>query len=140
MSYIVKKVMSFNKDSKIVLFVIKGSNQLVRSGMVENKDEFGFCLWGNAMVAYSRNGKVVGVMTYQKQNEGLWINLSFVDKSYRRRGIYRAMYSMLKETCIKDKKKFIESSTHIKNKAMQACAKKTGRAASYVTLKWKNDV
>lgn len=138
MKYDIKNFNVYNKDSDVVLFIVKGYRYLRRHKLLEDSQDEN-CLWGSAIVARNKNGKVVGVMTYGDHEKGLWINLSFVDRSYLRRGIYRSMYEMLKEICVKRKKEYIKSLTHIRNKLMQKCAVKTGRRLTYVTLEWVND-
>ena len=86
------------------------------------------------------NDKVVGILVFyiNKRVKSCWISHAFIDKEYRRKGMYVRMYKKLRARCIRKNCRSIAGGIKPENKAMIATAKKIGR--ELVGLRYAEDL
>ena len=95
----------------------------------------------NAVLGYVKQGQErtpAGVITFEHVPhwKQVFIVQSYVLPQFRGQGVYSAMFNRLVEHAIVDMKATnIQSSTHVRNVAMRAIAKKQGRFEECVTLR-----
>lgn len=108
-----------------VLWITK--DLVFRNGTVALKVE------GDGMNSISR---AVAALTFShmEHSKTTWIHLSIVSPTYRRQGLYRALYAELREHAKKAGMLQIQSSTALNNSPMQAVALLLGRKVTSVTL------
>lgn len=102
---------------------------------IENGHAFPRTLWTDntcGVIYAEHNGKVVGQITYDKENGvspgALWIILSSVDESYRGKGIYKILHRYLDIFAKENKFTEVASFVHVKNenqiRALESVGKK----------------
>jgi GNAT superfamily N-acetyltransferase len=135
MTYEIKHYDGINYTPAIQL-IVEAQADLLRTGKSEPLLS---ALWDNQVVAAFEGDYCIGVITW---NYSAWvktasINIGYVDKNYRRKGIYRMLWD---ELVIKAREKGavnITGSTHLDNAAMRAAAKALGRIESSVNLLYR---
>lgn len=73
-----------------------------------------------------------------KYKNAVWINIAFVEKNYRKKGLYKAMHEYLHHVAIKLSKNKIYSSIHLENKLMVEKISKSVGYEPLMTIVYKN--
>ena len=114
--------------------LVEGWNDLVQEGFtpegvamspVQADDE--------VLYAISAEGDIVGAMAFQVEEDSVWINLSYVEASSRKRGVYRELFAALLKLARERNVAKITSEVATGNKIMQLVLRRMGRAAVSVT-------
>src|SRR5208283_5410650 len=75
----------------------------------------------NYSIIYAKEDDlIIGCLTFFFYNDSCFMPLAYVAEGYRRRGIFKAMFSHLKEYCRKNGMKNIEWSCHVSNESANA--------------------
>ncbi len=116
---------------------LRGWNELTAKGLGDGRLMFHSNM--SAIVGYAANGRdqeAAGVILFGLEPEfkRCWVTLSFVKEEYRARGLYTAMYEVLRGEARRMGLRTIESATHVRNVAMRAVAKRQGRTEEFVIL------
>lgn len=112
---------------------VEGWNNLFLEG--HNSD--GVCLqWDQSLVWASVGPIPVGLIawTYVESQQTIWIWLSYVKPQYRRKGVFRKMYSRLQQVAIEKKAVKISGGMKFNNLPMMSAARKCGRAQESITF------
>ena len=76
------------------------------------------------------DNKIIGIMVYDFAEDIVkttWINFSFVDEKFRKRGIFKILHQVLEEQVKTAGSKKICSAVHVDNDTMLKSAKSVGR-------------
>lgn len=105
---------------------LRGWTDLVDRGMCRNVV---MLFWDNWAVVAELDGTPVGVITFSKSDwlREFHISIGFVLPEYRRRGVYRAMWTDLVAWARELKFRAIEGSTKAENATMRSVAAALGR-------------
>ena len=115
--------------------LVEGWNEMVQEGWtpdgvavspVRASDE--------VFYAVSKEGDIVGAMAFRTEDDAIRINLSYVEPSSRRRGIYRQMLDELLKLARERSILKLISEVSTENKVMRAVLHRTGRRAVAVVF------
>lgn len=97
--------------------------------------------WDNSAFYIEATGWVVAAMSYTKieWKSCLYVNLGYVDKQFRRQGLYSAMWRELVKKAVELKVCGIESSSHLGNVNIERFNQARGRRAIAVTYRYDLD-
>jgi len=73
-----------------------------------------------------------------KYKNAIWINIAFVEKNHRKKGLYKVMHEYLNHVAINLSKNRIYSSIHLQNKLMIDKISKSVGYESLMTIVYKN--
>lgn len=97
--------------------------------------------WTSGLYATdNKSGKIIGIITFTTGSniDYSWIGVSAVDKEYRNKGVYKALYQCLKDHIASKGWAGIRSGIAHTNVPMIMAAEKTGRKATGIIFDWKN--
>ncbi len=108
----------------------EGWNELVQSDWTrEGVSQSPVLASDEVIYAISAEGDIVGAMAFMAQDDAIKVNLSYVEPSCRRKGIYTMMFNELLKLAKERGVIHLTSEVSAENKVMQAVLRHTGRAA-----------
>lgn len=122
----IETIENVNKNNRLIKLINSGYGELIFNDYIESN--MSCVYWGKAI--YIKIGhEPVSIITYNINDEDLFINLSYTYPCYRKNGYYSVLYNELLKICKEKGIKTITSGIAKTNKLMTNIAVKQGRVA-----------
>lgn len=131
-------IKSFNciSNNGLMPILIRALQEFEDEGIAEDQPTLH---WNQKAIAAYDDDKIVGIMTYDylDYSNSIFIQISYVDKYYRKKGIYSKLWQEIKINALAKGCVFISSIVHVNNYTMQQVCNNLGREQKGIVYTYK---